>query len=834
MAFVLPIVVLYFVMILAIEMAYGWVFRLYEYTKGFVFPTYKIKSSVKMEPNIPKYWKLRKLRTRNMILNFSKSLVTLVLIGSFLNEYYVSKTNPVDKALDNNNSNYYGTIIVGGLIFLILTYIISSILIKPHSDFHERISIKLFLTAIIQWELLLFLRDHAATVLKFRRFSGEVARFDIQYISKFVLLVTAALVGLRIIFWLIYFISPVSLPLTKSPYHIRVWNGKKLVKYKGVQDGPTDRIVLLLHGFAVNYKSWMGKITDDYQEVRPPVYLEDKYDKVFALNFSDYLKNGLLQKSYAFDPNKMKVVNQAVNHYEWELALALSQLVKSCKPSHVHIITHSTSGVVTRSLFTGDNQLLFQNLGISAVNYRLTLLAAPNKGAKGGSSVVLSNLLMMNFNVAAVNTTKSIVKLLPFIRRFVEPLLDYMFGNGLMATLINCQTPVDLHPRSQYIAQLNKNKRISEDGDWLVLFETLLDVKWEVASARFDRVVGSGGNLTFDDIQENDRKGIKIQYANFRADHDNLFWEELEQIGMKVPGIKSSKIVLEWMDNPDIISHSGNQSLNAYKIKSSHNSYSDSALSSEPTSEVTKQLIQNNFRSIELDVTRDLRSRKLIVAHFDDILEREETLADYTDMIASFHKIRAPQDLFDTMFLMFDMKKSDQNTVIEVANTVFKSFNALNEDNTINHSAASQLFVKSSELPPNSEAWPTFSACKNRIILSMHSRPYKNMPDEYRAYFVTDDKFSFSNYGYSKLRMPIISYRKRRALRKDLRHGKIVRVYPPVWNGFFGLFRNAFGMNLDFCIKLNAQMIAVDGRKRKDLNDLFGNHSFLVEYSFKD
>ncbi|MHA2250456.1 MAG: phosphatidylinositol-specific phospholipase C domain-containing protein, partial [Candidatus Kariarchaeaceae archaeon] len=115
--------------------------------------------------------------------------------------------------------------------------------------------------------------------------------------------------------------------------------------------------------------------------------------------------------------------------------------------------------------------------------------------------------------------------------------------------------------------------------------------------------------------------------------------------------------------------------LNEYKIKASHNSYSNQPLSLWPSPKITRKILKAGYRAIEIDIHKIKRKKwiffgkvteRLVVKHLW-IFGRHKPLGDFLNKILEFN-----DEVKDFLVIAFDMK--NPNIADDVAKAVLNKF----------------------------------------------------------------------------------------------------------------------------------------------------------------
>ena len=271
---------------------------------------------------------------------------------------------------------------------------------------------------------------------------------------------------------------------------------------------------------------------------------DDRYlrTKIFAIDFSDRLKQTfkskyILKSSKTSDNTFHADKSVQLNNYVWELLYTIYLLKEVKEIERIHLIAHSSSGLVVRQMLKEIHSnpkldALRSIVGFDEKQSTITVidkiswLAVPHFGAKGGSAIFLSLRKTFPFNLI-LHGLSSI------------PAID-KFGSLLLGFGLNAPSTLDLDPFASFIKQLNSpNNKI----------ELYSGYEYKNAYAIADQVVGSGARIKEKYHKEDDQ--IKFIEEGFNADHSNAPWEQLNQLPAnkihEYPPIHHSLDVIEWL-----------------------------------------------------------------------------------------------------------------------------------------------------------------------------------------------------------------------------------------------------------------------------------------------
>ncbi|OLS29391.1 MAG: Non-hemolytic phospholipase C precursor [Candidatus Heimdallarchaeota archaeon LC_2] len=362
-----------------------------------------------------------------------------------------------------------------------------------------------------------------------------------------------------------------------------IWKQDQFIPYSRVhlKNKPT---ILLLHGLSGSLNTWQSQ-NEIYERNNPDVRIMDylkeksKRDKtalpqIIAIKFTNQLRDELSAK-YRVDKSEWSRVSVnmdldtstiELNNYTWEL-LSVLDILHGHDIKNIHVIAHSTGGLVIRDLFyniynsDGNLNSLQSDFKIKESNDKkegfisdITFLSVPHFGAQGGRAIInhfSTGLWKLNDGTLPNNKIEWIVDQFKFVFKIVFSLIKIIllpayFGiNNLTRRLVamgeDAQAALDLDVNSPYLQMLNEGV---ERGT-IKLYND--KIKWRNAVAIWDLIVGQGQELSKNNLLEQ----IAIEQQFFNADHANFVIENMEQFFRgnynSTPSIHHSRDVYNWI-----------------------------------------------------------------------------------------------------------------------------------------------------------------------------------------------------------------------------------------------------------------------------------------------
>lgn len=332
-------------------------------------------------------------------------------------------------------------------------------------------------------------------------------------------------------------------------YSIYEWKDDEWIKVTDdsiVNDN--GNAILLLHGLGVTKEDW-SYYSKERNSARIVDYIRrmtaQRYDNaaIYALDFSDKLKNSLSTKYNLQNSNQIfgTEIKSKLNNYEWELLLSILLLKHEKNINRVHLVGHSTGGVISRQvikqIYTNPEfNDVAEVIGKDKIQNswqivdKVSWLAVPHFGAKGASKLLLSN-----------QQTTLIGRLIRLFFLFppVKIIFNWM-GKLLITFGLDAQATHDLDPKSKYIKKLNKpGSRVNLYGYH----------EYKNAYAINDSIVGEGSIIDF--RYENQDLHASFDEEGFNAVHFNPPWqqydEEVEDKEHKAAPIHHAHDVIHWI-----------------------------------------------------------------------------------------------------------------------------------------------------------------------------------------------------------------------------------------------------------------------------------------------
>jgi hypothetical protein len=360
-----------------------------------------------------------------------------------------------------------------------------------------------------------------------------------------------------VIAWSIFFVVNIRNIWTRQRFETLILSKEKNNKnFKWDKyDSKTElksKVVLALHGLNGTYTTW--------NELAH--YIREKHGTnvdLIAINFTNKLMDELdsmfdlyyINKSNE-KPKKTNTKSSSLNNYIWELLLTLEKLKNNQAVQDIHIVCHSTSGLILRHLLylikqnnnsTSENyktcnklSIIFKNLFGNNESFensrikKISFFGVPHYGANGGSATLGGKLPTCKTNYPSI---------IYILRLRLSHIIDNL-GRGLVSLLLDSQAALHLNPHSKFMSQIGNKaesfnspikydchnfiKNIKTENFLKIQEINIYDfkLKWYNLAGYYDRVVGTGAIL----CQSNE----KIKSTIINANHSNTCLENIEKI----------------------------------------------------------------------------------------------------------------------------------------------------------------------------------------------------------------------------------------------------------------------------------------------------------------
>lgn len=333
---------------------------------------------------------------------------------------------------------------------------------------------------------------------------------------------------------------------SKAPYEkkflVREWD-TELSLWVEPSHVPTEEAVFLVHGFASDLTKWHKLKPDSGDEVRLVDEATKAGFRVLAVNLSNQLRTGLrfdyrVKKKKESYPFVRSDSLGRMSNFKWELLYALYLAKHELGVKRIHMITHSTGGIISRMALV-DTESLLEELMIDDLVQRVTWLAVPHRGSRAATALMKNVSSPWRPSTWVFLAFGLLLKLIPF--NFVKNAID-SFGVRIVAMALDAQTGLDLWVGSRFLADLNGH------GRNVVVISPA--TKWRNAYGKYDSVVGDGAIMQKRDFDFHAKKQLgTVEQRCFDADHAAMAHEEIGGAMMDIPSIHRSREVCEWIFN---------------------------------------------------------------------------------------------------------------------------------------------------------------------------------------------------------------------------------------------------------------------------------------------